>query len=72
VSTIGGQDQIIDAANEELFDPKVNGHALHESLKSRLPTRYLLIPGKHYDVYRGEGYDTAFKAAQDWFVKHLK
>lgn len=63
---------IIDAAKEELFDPKVNGHALHESLKGRLPTRYLLIPGKHYDVYRGEGYDTAFKAAQSWFVKYLK
>jgi dipeptidyl aminopeptidase/acylaminoacyl peptidase len=63
---------IIDAADEELFDPKVNGQALHASLKGRVPTRYLVIPGKHYDIYKDDGYAKAFKAAQDWFVEHLQ
>ena len=63
---------IIDAADEELFDRKINGMALHESLSGRAPTRYLVLPGKHYDIYRGEGYAGALEAAQDWFVEHLK
>jgi dienelactone hydrolase len=63
---------IIDAENEELFDRAINGQALHKSLSGRVPTRYLAIPGKHYDIYRDEGYAKALKAAQDWFVEHLK
>lgn len=63
---------VIDASQEELFDPKINGHALYESLQGRVVSRYLLVPGKHYDLYRDEGYAVAFKAAQDWFVEHLK
>ena len=30
------------------------------------------LPGKHYAIYRDEGYRKALKAAQDWFVKHLQ
>lgn len=63
---------IIDAGDEELFDRKVNGLALHESLKGRAATHYLALPGKHYDIYRDAGYAKALKAAQDWFVEHLK
>lgn len=63
---------IIDAENEELFDRRVNGMALHQSLGDRVPNRYLTIPGTHYDVYRGQGHATGLKAAQDWFVSHLK
>lgn len=63
---------IIEAEDEELFDRKLNGLALHDSLKGRVATSYLVLPGKHHDMYRGENYDTALKAAQSWFVKHLK
>jgi dienelactone hydrolase len=63
---------IIEAEDEELFDRKLNGQALHASLKDRVPTRYLVLPGTHYAVYREQGYVEALKAAQDWFVTHLK
>lgn len=63
---------IIDAENEELFDRRVNGLALHQSLKGRIATNYIVIEGKHYDLYRGDGYEQALKAAQDWFLEHLK
>jgi uncharacterized protein len=62
----------IDAEDEELFDRNKNGKALHEAIKGRVPSEYLVLPGKHYDIYRGEGYQKALKAAQDWFVKYLK
>jgi dienelactone hydrolase len=63
---------VIDAENEELFDRTVNGQALHKSLKGRVATRYLTLPGKHYAIYRDQGYADALKAAQEWFVEHLK
>lgn len=63
---------IIDAENEELFDRKLNGEALHDSLKGRVATRYLALPGTHYEIYSGEGYVTALRTAQEWFVEHLK
>jgi dienelactone hydrolase len=63
---------IIEAEDEELFDRKLNGQALHETLKGRVATDYLVLPGKHYDIYRDEGYNKALKAAQNWFVLHLK
>ena len=63
---------IIDAEDEELFDRRVNGLALHQSLKGRVTTDYKAINGTHYDLYRGEGYEQSLKAAQDWFVEHLK
>ena len=63
---------VIDAEDEELFDRKINGLALYESLQGRVETRYLALPGTHYDIYRDQGYAAALKAAQDWFVQHLK
>ena len=63
---------IIDAANEELFNRKLNGQALHDTLKGRVTTNYLVLPGKHYDVYRDEGYGKGLEAAQNWFLEHLK
>ncbi|WP_205743049.1 alpha/beta hydrolase [Halioglobus maricola] len=63
---------IIDAEDEELFDRRVNGMALHESLEGRVENQYLVLPGKHYDIYRDEGYRQALTAAQNWFLKYLK
>lgn len=63
---------VIDAEDEELFDRTLNGQALHASLKDRVPARYLVLPGTHYAIYQNQGYTEALKAAQDWFVAHLK
>lgn len=63
---------VIDASEEELFDTRLNGQALSDFLKWKVETRYLVVPGKHYDIYRDQGYIAALKAAQDWFVKYLK
>jgi hypothetical protein len=63
---------IIDAEDEEFFDRRVNGLALYQSLKGRVTTDYKAIDGTHYDLYRGEEYEQSLKAAQDWFVEHLK
>ena len=63
---------IIDAEDEELFAREVNGQLLYTEIKDRVPSNYLVLPGKHYDMYSGENYETAQVAAQDWFVEHLK
>ena len=63
---------IIDAEDEELFAREVNGKALHNSIKGRLETHYVVLPGKHYDIYQGESYKAALKEASSWFVTHLK
>ena len=63
---------IIDAEDEELFDRRVNGLALYQSLKGRVTTDYKVINGTHYDLYRGQGYKQSLEAAEDWFVEHLK
>lgn len=62
---------IVDAADEELFDIKQNGAALYESIKDRVTARYETIPGKHYDVYRGEGYAAALAWEIAWLQEHL-
>ena len=63
---------IIDAEDEELFVREVNGALLHHTIKDRVASKYVVIPGKHYDIYRGEPYKQALAQAQDWFVTHLK
>jgi hypothetical protein len=62
---------IIDAANEELFDIKLNGNALFEAIKDRVPSRYETLPGKHYDIYQGEGYQAAMALEKRWLTEHL-
>ena len=56
---------IIDAEDEGFFDQRVSGVAFHQSLKGRVTTAYKAIESKHYDLYRGEGYEQALSAAQD-------
>ncbi|MEH6582993.1 MAG: alpha/beta fold hydrolase, partial [Halioglobus sp.] len=63
---------IIDAEDEELFARENNGTLLYETIKDKVPTKHLVYPGKHYDIYSGESYKQALKSAQDWFVEHLK
>jgi dienelactone hydrolase len=62
---------IIDAANEELFDIQQNGAALYAAIKDRVPARYETLPGKHYDIYQGEGYRAAVEMQMAWLKEHL-
>jgi hypothetical protein len=62
---------IIDAADEELFDIRINGEALYHQIKHRVPAQYLTLPGKHYDLYRGPSYERALELEKDWLRRHL-
>jgi dienelactone hydrolase len=62
---------IIDAQDEEFFDRLKNGKTLYDTLKGRVDTQYMLLPGKHYDIYRQES-PKAIQAAIEWFNKYLK
>jgi uncharacterized protein len=35
------------------------------------PKKLVLVPGGHFDAYRGEGFAISSGAARDWFVAHL-
>jgi len=39
--------------------------------RSPEPKRLVLLPGGHFDVYTGPGFESASGAARDWFVQHL-
>jgi|TARA_B110000902_G_scaffold201264_1_gene228545 dienelactone hydrolase len=62
---------IIDADQESLFDTKQNGQLLHQRIKTRLDSRYITYPGKHYDMYQGENLKAARNSALQWFIKNL-
>jgi len=63
---------VIDAESEALFDRTKNGLLLHETIKDRVDSRYIVYPGKHYDMYQGDNLKAAAAAASDWFVMYLK
>jgi len=63
---------IIDAESEALFDRTKNGLQLHEAIKDRVDSRYVVYPGKHYDMYQGDNLKAATAASLDWFVMYLK
>ena len=63
---------IIDAKDEELFDRSLNGEKFYNFLEGRVTTEYIPIPGTHYDMYKGNGYELALASAQKWFLNHLK
>lgn len=62
---------IIDAAEEELFDTSVNGKLLYATIESKVAAKYEEIPGGHYAVYSGNGFERAVQATIDWFNEHL-
>lgn len=62
---------IIDAADEELFDIARNGAALFKKIKNQVTARYEILPGRHYDIYRGKGYTAALAMQKEWLQKHL-
>lgn len=62
---------VIDAEDEEFFDRMKNGKLLHDSVKDRVASEYVVLPGLHYDIYRQES-PAAIEAAINWFNTHLK
>jgi dipeptidyl aminopeptidase/acylaminoacyl peptidase len=61
---------VIDMDQEELFDRLKHGRALYEMVQSNAPAKYVLLPGKHYDVY-GSQREPALAEAVAWFKLHL-
>jgi hypothetical protein len=62
---------IIDAEQEELFDIAQHGAALRAVLEGRVPVRYEVLPGRHYDLYQGEALQTAITLQIEWLRQHL-
>jgi hypothetical protein len=63
---------IIDAEREELFDRRQQGAVLFERIKDRLPARYEILPGSHYELYEGDGYRAALALEREWLRRHLE
>ena len=61
---------IIDAAEDQYFDPKVNGEAVYEVIRANAPALYQLFPGDHYAPY-GPYFEDAVLLTVDWFQSHL-
>jgi dienelactone hydrolase len=62
---------IIDAVDEALFDNTQNGAELYARIKNQVPARYKSIPGKHYDIYQGTGYQAALALETAWLTQYL-
>ena len=62
---------IIDAENEELMKTNEHGKALHTLLKNRVPVRYEVLPGTHFEIYT-KSREPAMRMAIEWFDQYLK
>ncbi len=61
---------IMDAADDQYFDPKANGEAVYEIIRANAPASYQLFPGDHYAPY-GAYFEDAMLLTLDWFQTHL-
>lgn len=69
--SLGAATLIIDAADEELFDIRRQGEALYHRIRHRVPASYVVLPGQHYDLYRGPSYQRALEIEKAWLREHL-
>ena len=44
---------------------------LYKKIKNQVVARYEVLPGKHYDIYRGKGYAAAIGMQKEWLEKYL-
>ena len=61
---------IMDAADDQYFDPKANGEAVYNAIRDNAPASYQLFPGDHYAPY-GAYFEDAMLLTLDWFQTHL-
>lgn len=73
VDKVNAPSLIINAREEEFFDPELNSKAVYQQLQAQQTvSSFLEVPGNHYDAYiREDSYTLSMEAALDWFKNHL-
>jgi hypothetical protein len=61
---------IMDAIDDQYFDPNLNGRAVYDVIQGNAPAVYKAFPGDHYAVY-GPYMEEALQLSVDWFRTHL-
>jgi len=62
----------IDAENDELIKISEHGRSLYDTIKMKVPAKYVVIPGiTHFEIY-SKGRLQATKLAINWYDEHLK
>jgi len=61
---------IIVAEKEELMDNKFHGEKVYNIVKDRVPSKYEVFPGTHFEIY-GKGRIDTINMAVEWVNKHL-
>ena len=62
---------IIEVENEQYKDPRDPGKVIYNSLKEKVPAKYVIIPNlTHYQIY-SVGRTKSLDLAIDWFDEHL-
>ena len=61
---------IIVAEKEELMNNKDHGEKVYNIIKAKVPAKYEVFPGTHFEIY-GKGRMQTIKMASEWFDKYL-
>jgi dienelactone hydrolase len=61
---------IIVAEKDELTDNRLHGEKVYELVKDRVPARYEIFPGTHFEIY-GRGRMESIRMAIEWFDQYL-
>jgi len=62
---------IVVASQEALMDNKQHGERVYTLVKDRVPAKYEVFSGTHFEIY-GKGRLSSIKMAIKWFDKYLK
>ena len=61
---------IIVAEKEELMDNRLHGEKVYQLVKDRVPSRYVIFSGTHFEIY-GRGRLESIRMAIEWFDQYL-
>ncbi len=62
---------IIVADQDKLINNRENGKKVYDLVKDRVPSKYEVLPGGHFDIY-DQGRSESIAMALAWFNKYLK
>jgi dienelactone hydrolase len=62
---------IIDAEEDEYFEPSANGLRLYESIEGQVDAHYETVYSRHYDMFTGRGYQESIALATEWLSNTL-